>query len=87
MTSEVKKAKDHCGYEPKPVLPVCVNCAAFRREMVTPAWLVKNYPDGELGGNPLSYYAQEKNLRCADHGFAVKKMATCRLFKEKDPTK
>lgn len=76
-----KRAKEHCGYEPKPVLPTCGNCAAFTSDWVVPEWFAKMHPDGTAHGKPLTEYAQEKNLRCSDHGFAIKKMASCKLFR------
>jgi hypothetical protein len=77
----VKKAKEHCGYQAKPVHQTCSNCAAFASERILPKWM-----EGEINyrvNGPYTVEANgiEKNLRCADHGFAVKKTSTCRLWK------
>lgn len=85
MALNVKKAKEHCGYQPKPILPTCGNCAAFASDMVVPQWFAEQHPSGIAHGTPISEYAQEKNLLCTDHGFATRKMATCKLWKQKQP--
>ena len=80
----VKKAKEHCGYEAKPVLATCGNCGAFASEFMIPEWALlpgkentrKQFEDG-------TYAKVEKNLRCTDHGFATKKMAACKLWRAK----
>lgn len=95
-----KKAKDHCGYTPTPVLPVCANCRAFALDLVAPSWVskalsekgfVQIYPKGRESFEITSIdqvpddYKVESGLRCLDHGFAVKKMASCRLWHPKKP--
>jgi len=83
----VKKAKDHCGYEQKPVQKICKNCAAFSSDLVLPKWMVEiNEVRLAIQGRRERIYdaktdGQEKNLRCTDHGFAVKKTASCKLWK------
>lgn len=60
------------GYCNKPVHPVCSNCKNFASDMVT--------RPSVCGGT----WTDEKNIRCTLGGFAVKKMATCKMFKDKD---
>lgn len=81
MGLSVKKAKEHCGYEAKPVLPTCGNCGAFASDFGVPAWVTTN-SDLEKFENG-TYAKVEKNLRCTDHGFATKKMANCKLWRPK----
>lgn len=76
-----KKAKEHCGYEPKPIFNTCGNCAAFASEFRAPAWAktekdLAKFKDG-------TYAKIECSLRCTDHGFATKKLATCKLWRAK----
>ena len=79
MTMSVKKAKERCGYDAKPAFKTCGTCGAFASSFEYPEWckgdVQRSYYD-------LRGYAKvEKNLRCADHGFATKKGATCRLWR------
>lgn len=81
--SPVKQAKAHCGYEERPVHQTCGNCGAFSSELALTArmvgkvhWLTKEPYTVEKNG-------VEKNLRCSDHGFAVKKTANCKLWRAK----
>jgi hypothetical protein len=92
----IKQAKEHCGYSPKPVLPTCGNCGAFASEMKVPAWMEREF---NSSGSLNIYIAGfrtfttlesvpdglriESNLLCADHGFAIKKMASCKLWRAK----
>jgi len=82
----VKQAKEHCGYEAKPIRQMCANCEAFRSDFVIPEWarsnkaIVRTFKDGRRA-------KIEKNCRCADHGFSVKKQAVCRLWKPKEAAK
>jgi hypothetical protein len=84
MAMSVKAAKEHCGYQAKPVLPTCGNCGAFASDFEVPDWakkpgeeyICKKFESGE-------YAKVEKNLRCTDHGFATKKMASCKLWRPK----
>jgi len=77
---DVKKAKEHCGYTAKPVLPVCGNCGAFTSERKLPAWMVE-YNKNQPGNCSVEDHGGERNMRCTDHGFAVKKMASCKLWR------
>ena len=75
------KAKEHCGYDPKPAFPTCSSCAAFASDFDYPSWCKT---DGERASFDARGYAKnEKNMRCTDHGFATKKSATCRLWRAK----
>jgi hypothetical protein len=91
----VSKAKQQCGYTQAPILPVCMNCAAFRSEMTVPAWMRRelestgvislNYGEEKFSSEnevPDKHRVESK-MRCADHGFAVKKMASCNSFRPK----
>ena len=77
-------AKAAQGYEPKPVSSTCGNCANFTSELRLSAYCIhKNAKDVARGMKPaftVENYGQERNLRCALGGFAVKKTATCRQF-------
>lgn len=81
----VKKAKAHCGYEAKPVFQTCGNCGAFASDKVLPAWMQEKADTGKKDWDGSEYTVEkhgvEKNLRCTDHGFATKKMATCKLWR------
>jgi len=79
MTMSVNKAKEHCGYEEKPVRNVCGNCAAFASDFVYPTWV--NTEQKRKWFDEDGYSKTEKNMRCTDHGFAVKKTAVCRLWR------
>ncbi len=61
--SKQSDAKKAQEYDERPYLKVCGNCINYRSEQ-------KNKP-GE--------YSEEKNMRCAIGGFAVKKSRTCKL--------
>lgn len=81
MAMSTKEAKEHCGYQAKPTLQTCGNCAAFASNFEIPSWVAtdsdrKKFEDG-------TYAKVEKNLRCTDHGFATKKMAACKLWRAK----
>ncbi len=80
----VKKAKEHCGYEAKPVLPTCGNCGAFASDFEIPAWAMESgHEDARRRFEDGTHAKVEKNLRCTDHGFATKKMAACKLWRAK----
>lgn len=78
----VSKAKEHCGYQSKPVHSICSNCRAFASDLEYPTWV--STPDQRSYFDRHNYAKVEKNLRCIDHGFATKKTATCRLWHAKD---
>lgn len=84
MGLNVKAAKEHCGYEAKPVLPTCGNCGAFASHFEIPAWVKTDYDRERVEDG--TYAKVEKNLRCTDHGFPVKKMASCKLWRPKEVT-
>lgn len=77
----VKQAKEHCGYEAKPTLPVCGNCGAFSSDFEYPSWALTKGERAKFDDG--TYPKVEKNLRCLDHGFATKKMAACKLWRPK----
>lgn len=81
----VKKAKAHCGYEAKPVFQTCGNCGAFASDSVLPKWMAEKVNASEKDWDGREYTVEnhgvEKNMRCTDHGFATKKMATCKLWR------
>lgn len=79
----VKKAKEHCGYEAKPVFNTCANCAAFASDMELPAWMQEEKKDWDGTEYTVEKHGIEKNLRCTDHGFVTKKLATCKLWRAK----
>ena len=84
MALSVKAAKEHCGYQAKPVLPTCGNCGAFASEFKIPAWAMEpGHEDARKQFESGNYAKVEKNLRCTDHGFATKKMAACKLWRAK----
>lgn len=90
-----KEAKERCGYQAKPVHPACANCGAFASDLQVPAWMVGEFEqEGVLrihAGASMRIYKDlaevpdhlkvEKNLRCTDHGFAIKKTAVCALHR------
>lgn len=84
MALSVKKAKEHCEYQAKPVLPTCGNCEAFASDFEIPKWALEpgkeNYRRCFEDGISAKV---EKNMRCTDHGFATKKMSTCKLWRAK----
>jgi len=85
-----KKAKEHCGYQEKPVLPVCSNCRNFTSDLVLPAWMIEHNAQVQTSEKDGIIYTTEKNgveknLRCKAHGFAVKKTATCGTWDREFP--
>ena len=72
-------AKQHCGYEEKPFRKACRNCAAFASDMEYPTWC--RTPERRADFDAKNYAKVEKNMRCTDHGFAVKKLAVCNLWR------
>jgi hypothetical protein len=78
MVMSVKKAKEQCGYEEKPVRASCSNCKAFASDMEYPSWCKTQAERSEFDSK--GYAKLEKNMRCIDHGFAVKKLGLCRLW-------
>lgn len=85
MSLSPKKAKEHCGYDPKPVPRACGSCGAFAVDIELPDWCKKENERHADVPRYSPYTAErhgiEKNLRCTDHGFATKKKATCRLWR------
>lgn len=83
MATNVKKAKEDCGYEERPFQEMCSNCGAFSSEMILPAWMIeRNKTIEEAKLKYVEIYTVEKNgveknLQCADHGFAVKRTSRC----------
>lgn len=78
MALSVQAAKEHCGYQAKPEFPTCGNCRAFASDFSIPLW-VRADSDRALFEDG-TYAKVEKNMRCTDHGFATKKLATCKLW-------
>jgi hypothetical protein len=76
-----KKAKEHCGYIAKPEHNTCSNCGAFASDFIYPIWVVSEADRAKY--DIMRYAKLEKNLRCTDHGFAVKKTATCGLWRKR----
>lgn len=70
--SKQSEAKKSQGYEPKPIQRVCMNCKHYTSKYAD----VHNVWDKS--------YQVEKELRCDLGGFAIKKMGTCKLYKEKE---
>lgn len=68
-TSKQAQAKHDQGYNPKPVPAVCSTCKHFQCDRV------QVHPKSEWS----SAYFEDKNLRCAIGGFAVKKQGACKL--------
>ncbi len=79
MALSPKQVKEHCGYEEKPMRIACGNCAAFAGDMVYPMWC--RTPEEQADFDAKSYAKVEKNMRCTDHGFAVKRTAVCKLWR------
>lgn len=69
--SKQSEAKQAQGYEQKPVITVCKNCKHFK-------FKIEEYVP--FGG----VYYLDKEIRCGIGGFAIKKMATCKLYERKD---
>ena len=69
--SKQSEAKQAQGYEQKPVIPVCKNCSHYQSEF-------------DVYQSFLEGFMIEKELRCGIGGFAVRKMATCKLYERKD---
>lgn len=68
--SKKSEAKQAQGYVDKAVPNVCMNCREYRSDEVR--------QKGAFGE-----WTREVNIRCAIGRFAVKKMATCRLYSAK----
>lgn len=69
--SKQSDARKEQGYTPNPVLKVCKNCSFFTSEFVA----------GDEKYNAHIEY--ERNMRCVKGMFAVKKMASCNDFSQK----
>lgn len=75
----VKKLKEACGFEISPVRTACSNCAAFASDFAYPSWC--RTEEERIEFDEKGYAKNEKNLRCADHGFAVKKHSLCKQWR------
>ena len=64
--SKQSEAKERQGYDPNPVPATCSNCRYFTFEM------------REYEGWDRKMYTEQRKLRCALGGFAVKKRACCK---------
>lgn len=78
--SKQSEAKAAQGYILKS--NTCAGCAFFSSERVLPAWMV-TANDG-FTRYTLEIHGVEKNFLCNVGGFAVKKTASCNIFKPKD---
>ena len=72
--SKQSKAKQTQGYMPKAEPRTCVTCMHFQMDTI----------ERESYGQT---WKEDKNLRCAIGGFAVKKMGTCNLWTTKQEKK
>ena len=66
--SKQSTAKAAQGYDPKPIMPYCINCRHFSSEITI--------EKGRHGGE----FKRESTVRCAFGGFAIKKLGTCNFF-------
>jgi len=87
--SKQSDAKAHHGYTEKPIPETCSNCRHMASEKKYPAWIEKAMSRGwekDGYGDPFSIetHGIDKNIRCLEGGFAVKKTATCRFFHMKE---
>ena len=84
--SKVSDQKAACGYTPKVVPSTCGNCKHFASDRTLSGFMLEI--NAERAKKPKTPYITvepytvekhgiEGNLRCAKHGFAVKKMAGC----------
>jgi len=58
---------------------MCGGCKHYTSEMLAPAWM-KNAGYSEIY---MQKVANEKNMRCTLHNFAVKKTAVCNSWEAK----
>ena len=72
MFSKTAKAKEHQGFQSKPIWPVCSTCEHFSSVM-------------EEHSTWYSSWTTEKMLRCNLGGFKVGKTSTCNEWKSKAP--
>jgi hypothetical protein len=72
----VNEKKAACGYTQKVIPSVCGNCAHFASDRVLPDWM-KHANSRRHVHYTIERDGVEKALRCARHGFAVKKMGAC----------
>lgn len=83
MASKIQIKRDECGYQEKPPAKQCNTCVDFACDRLLPKWMEERNASGEgvycERGTlyTVERHGVEKNLRCARHGFAVKKMARC----------
>lgn len=82
MGMSQKKAREHCGYQAKPRTDICSTCGAFAMDMMVPKWVTEPGNESYLVKFENGTYKKlEKNIRCTDHGFVVKKTARCNLWR------
>ena len=70
--SKQSEAKQAQGYEERPVIPVCMNCKHYDTAPST------------IYDDLLGDYVDLIGASCGIGGFAVKKIATCKLYERKD---
>ena len=82
-------AKDRQKYIEKVIPRTCTNCAHLKSVFELPAWAQAENEHRKANSLKQLYgfaLTQEKMLRCAVGNFKVKKMASCQLWKEGDPS-
>ena len=80
--SKQSEAKAAQGYTT--AVSNCGNCAHMGKDLVLPAWMLKDNEDrAERGLTPytIEQHGVEKNFRCGIGGFAIKKTAACKEHK------
>ena len=77
MATKFDQLKDAVNY--RTTHNMCGSCKHYASEMLAPAWM-KNAGYSE---SYLQKVAQEKDMRCTLHNFAVKKTAVCDSFEAK----
>lgn len=77
-----KQAIEFHGFTAKLVPNVCGNCKHMTSKMELVGWMKDaNYRDP--GRFPPEQYGVEKEIRCMEHAFAVKKMSSCNRWEPK----
>ncbi len=72
--SEAKEKQGYVGHFEQGTPPLCRNCSNFEFDLID-----KSYNSGYQ----IIEWIEQKSMRCAIGGFAVKKMASCDLFQKK----